>query len=1261
MKKQLWMFLVLLVVITAIVAACAPAAQPTKAPATQAPTAKPTEPPAEASNETKLLFLGNENIAPVVYLDGTTPSGVAVDIVRELAKHIPQPVEIKAMDWSEAQALVARGEADALIQINPTEERKKIYDFSDPLLESHFSIFTSANRMGISGISSLRGLQVGVESGGLPQQLLEKDPQILLTIIPNFLEGFKLLNEGSIDAVVVDYRVGSYVIAENNLRNIKASGESIASSYSSFAVKKGNTKLLNEINSALQIIKADGSYQKIIDKWEPTEVVFLTQEQITERIFYVIIVILFILFLLAVIWMVTINKGVIKRKVAEEKLREEYSTLFSIINSANALIFSVDRQYRYTSFNQAHADMMKEIYGAKIELGHSLLEYMIVAEDMETAKHSLDRALAGEQLVEEAYSGEEPRSRKYFQVLHNPIKTDGEIIGVAVLAQDMTERKRAENALKENERVKSELLEKMDEAQHIAMIGSWEWNLQTNLVWWSDEIYRIFGVTPQDFVPSFEANSKFVHPDDFAKYNQSFEHSLQTGEPLDIDIRLVANDGLLKNCHAKGKIIGDDSGQPIRFIGTMMDITERKRVEEALYEQQQVFRTLVENSPDIIARYDLDCQRTYVNPVYLKTAQISQQELLATSPIQLSPLPAASATILQNLLRKVLDSGVAEAVDVIWPKADKIDHWYNVYASPEFDREGRVVSVMTVSRDITERKRAEEERKAQIHFLESLGQVDQVIKQETNVEKMLWNIVNTVFSIFDCDRAWLFYPCDPDVPSFRVPVEINRPEYPGANVKDIDVPMSPDLAQNLREALESDDPVTYTIGTDRPINKVTAEQFGVQSQMFIPLYPKVGKPWVFGMHQCSSPRIWTKEEIKLFKEISRRISDGLSSVLFLRELQENEERFRATFEQAAVGIAHVAPNGRWLWVNQKLCDIVGYSKVELLQKTFQDITYAEDLDVDLEYARQVLAGEIPTYGIEKRYIRKDGSLVWVNLTVSIVHLASDEPGYFIFAIEDITERKRVEEEVRKLNQELEKRVADRTAELEYTNKELEAFAYSVSHDLRAPLRHINGYIDLLQVKSANCLDEQSQHYMTNIALSSNRMGALIDDLLSFSRLGRNEMIKMQVDLGILVKEVIDEFKPETEGRDIQWSIADLPIVIGDRALLRVVMVNLISNALKFTKPRQSAKIEIGLLQNDPHETVLFVRDNGVGFDMSYADKLFNVFQRLHRVEDFEGSGIGLANVRRIINRHGGKTWAEGKVDGGATFYISLPKTQGENS
>jgi len=240
--------------------------------------------------------------------------------------------------------------------------------------------------------------------------------------------------------------------------------------------------------------------------------------------------------------------------------------------------------------------------------------------------------------------------------------------------------------------------------------------------------------------------------------------------------------------------------------------------------------------------------------------------------------------------------------------------------------------------------------------------------------------------------------------------------------------------------------------------------------------------------------------------------------------------------------------------------------------------------------------------------------------------------------------------------ELERQVAERTAQLETANKELETFAYSVSHDLRAPLHHIDGFLELLQKRTKTTVDEKSQHYMTVIAESTRQMETLIDDILSFSRISRNEMSKNQVDLDELVQNVIQEFRPETEGREIQWQISPLPSVIGDRAMLRVVLVNLISNALKYTRPRPQAVIEIGCLPGHEKETIVFVRDNGVGFEMQYVDKLFGIFQRLHRADEFEGTGIGLANVRRVINRHGGKTWAEGKVDQGATFYFSLPKS-----
>ncbi|HEY1171744.1 MAG TPA: response regulator [Verrucomicrobiae bacterium] len=235
-------------------------------------------------------------------------------------------------------------------------------------------------------------------------------------------------------------------------------------------------------------------------------------------------------------------------------------------------------------------------------------------------------------------------------------------------------------------------------------------------------------------------------------------------------------------------------------------------------------------------------------------------------------------------------------------------------------------------------------------------------------------------------------------------------------------------------------------------------------------------------------------------------------------------------------------------------------------------------------------------------------------------------------------------------------VRERTVQLEEANKELEAFSYSVSHDLRTPLRHINGFIDFLKDSDSHFTDEE-RNYLGLIASSAKQMGQMIDDLLEFSRMSRTEMWQTEVELKALVEEIIQQLKPETKDRNIEWNIADLPNVQADPFLLRHVLSNLILNAIKYSKPRNPAVIEIGASANDTEATI-FVKDNGVGFDMKYADKLFGVFQRLHRKEEFEGVGVGLANVRRIIARHGGKTWAEGKVGEGATFYFSLPCAKG---
>jgi signal transduction histidine kinase len=257
------------------------------------------------------------------------------------------------------------------------------------------------------------------------------------------------------------------------------------------------------------------------------------------------------------------------------------------------------------------------------------------------------------------------------------------------------------------------------------------------------------------------------------------------------------------------------------------------------------------------------------------------------------------------------------------------------------------------------------------------------------------------------------------------------------------------------------------------------------------------------------------------------------------------------------------------------------------------------------------------------------------------------------AIRYAMERKRAEEEIRRLNRELEGRVAERTAQLVRANKELEAFSYSVSHDLRAPLRHIEGYVAMLQRATKGILPPKAEHYLDTISASSVEMGNLIDNLLAFSRMSAEQMTEASVDLGLLAGEVARTLQMAAGERDITWKISPLPVVVGDLSMLRQVLANLLDNAVKYSKKRERAVIEIGMAGEEGGRAIVFVRDNGAGFNMRYYDKLFGVFHRLHSPDDFEGTGIGLATVRRIIDRHGGRTWAEGVVDEGATFYFTL--------
>lgn len=524
------------------------------------------------------------------------------------------------------------------------------------------------------------------------------------------------------------------------------------------------------------------------------------------------------------------------------------------------------------------------------------------------------------------------------------------------------------------------------------------------------------------------------------------------------------------------------------------------------------------------------------------------------------------------------------------------------------------------------------------------------------------------------------------------------------------------------------------------------------------------------------------EERELLDEVARRLGEAAARREAVATLRDNEERFRSVFERSQVGKSLTAPDGRLLQVNPAFAEMLGYAVEELQALDFARVTHPDDLAASRECVRCLLAGEQSSYRLQKRYLHRDGSVVWTDVSTSLLRDEAGAPLYFMTTVIDVTERveaqrellaekafsetmlaslpgvaylfdeelrfhrwnqnflavtgytaeefarlspldlfseaegqrvveriaevfsagessveaelrtrdgrlvpyfftgrlaqiggrtfvlgvgvdisrqRRLERELRELNLELESRVAERTRELAgavdrlaAANRELEAFSYSVSHDLRAPLRAIDGFSRILVDEHGEGLGPDARRYLGIVRDNTRTMGQLIDDLLAFSRMSRQAMRREPVALREVVEEAWAELEAERDGRRVELALGELPTVEGDPRLLKVALANLLGNALKFTRPREDARIEVGTQPGENGE-VVFVRDNGVGFDMRYQDKLFGMFQRLHRADEFEGTGVGLATVARVLHRHGGRVWAEGEPGRGATFYLSF--------
>jgi PAS domain S-box-containing protein len=383
--------------------------------------------------------------------------------------------------------------------------------------------------------------------------------------------------------------------------------------------------------------------------------------------------------------------------------------------------------------------------------------------------------------------------------------------------------------------------------------------------------------------------------------------------------------------------------------------------------------------------------------------------------------------------------------------------------------------------------------------------------------------------------------------------------------------------------------------------------------------------------------------VAVFIDISQRIAAE-------QALRESEHVYRTIFDSAPEGVWMIGPDRRTREVNQRMCDLLGYAREDMLGRDRLEFVDEANGRIFQQNARRVPSRIARTYEVVLRH--RDGSDIPAEFHATDLFNEDGSLMAVLAFVVDLRDRKRHEEELQRLNEDLELRVAERTQALEVANNELEAFSYSVSHDLRAPLRAIQGFSRLVETQYAGQIDDQGKGMLARVSAGAQKMSLLIDDLLNLSRISRQTMRVGPVDLSALAREVVDELHAGEPGRRTEWIIAPGVAAAGDSGLLRVLLQNLIGNAWKYSSRREDARIEFGVTQQDGRP-VYFVRDNGAGFDMAYAKKLFGAFQRLHTAAEFPGSGIGLATVARILHRHGGKAWAEGCVGEGATFYFSL--------
>jgi len=677
---------------------------------------------------------------------------------------------------------------------------------------------------------------------------------------------------------------------------------------------------------------------------------------------------------------------------------------------------------------------------------------------------------------------------------------------------------------------------------------------------------------------------------------------LEAGEPVSCDLRMQRQDGVPFWARLDAVAARSTANTALAYRVVIDDVSTLKQAEQALRESQaQLLEAIFDVAGVAIAQTDREGRWLRSNAAWRQLTGYLDDELQQLWHADITH-PDDRPETLACLRRLVYGEMPMCRIEKRFLRRDGGITWCDLSMTPICDASGQITGILAAGFDITERKKVEDTLRQSQRGLARAQRISHMGSWEWDVTHHTLSWSEELYRIFGVSH---------DFPlTFDAIASMLHPDDRELN------------AAKVRDMLSVAGQVAYDFRIIRPDGQVRHLHQSVEVT-----HDATGAPdRLFGTMQDVTERKLAEAALQFTQTVVDRMPDAV---------------YWATAD------------GKLVYINDAACQQLGYPREVLLALRVHD--FAPDLTTVAWNAHWNGLKGCGAATFEAHYKSKSGDLTPVEVRAYYLQFGGGE--YVCGIARDITERKRAEESIRRLNADLEQRVRDRTAQLEASNQELEAFAYSVSHDLRAPLRALDGFAGLLLADKADSLDDEGRHYLARIQLASQHMGQLIDDLLNLSRLARRDMARQPVDLADLARQIAAELQQTAPLRRADFVIPPSLLVSGDPHLLRIVLTNLLGNAWKFTASRPLARIELSEAARDGQRAVC-VRDNGVGFDMAYAGKLFQPFQRLHGMDQFPGTGIGLATVQRILARHGGHAWVEAAVDVGAAFYFTLGGEQG---